>query len=90
MGEDIFILEFSEKQQAFHMNHGQHPVDTYGWKTIAKGEDNYISVFIDYIEERYKFDKKKPIKIKIVEREFKCFELMMSKLKTRFNVNRKW
>lgn len=90
MSEDIFILEFSEKQQAFHMNFGQHPENSYGWQTIAKGEDNYISVFIDYIEERHKFDKKKPIKVKTVEREFKYYELMMDKLKIRFNVNRKW
>lgn len=90
MKEEIFILEFSEKQQTFHMNSGTHSANTHGWQTIAKGEDNYISVFIDYIEVRYKFNKEKPIKTKTVEREFKYFEMMMGKLKIRFNVNRKW
>jgi hypothetical protein len=90
MKRDIFILEFSERQQVFHMNYGQHPENTYGWQTIAKGEDNYISVFIDYIEDRYKFNKKKPIKLRTVEREFKAYELLIAHLKRRFNVDRKW
>lgn len=92
MLSEIWILEFSEKQQVFHMNNdnGRTPENTNGWVTISKGDDSYISAFIDYAEQRYKFNKKKPVKLSTVIQAFKSYDIMVSKLKIRFNVERKW
>lgn len=80
--EGFFRLEFSESQQHFHLNRGTYAEYTYGWTTICQvGEDLYLSKFIDYMQWRYKFGKKKPIKATTVAKEFESYKWIVESTK---------
>ena len=47
-------IEFSEKQQCFHYNNGQHEEMTNGFKTlVVVTDDTEASYFCDYLEDRF-------------------------------------
>lgn len=44
-------LEFSEEQQAFHFNRGEHIENSNGYKTILKGNINEINPILEKLKD---------------------------------------
>lgn len=71
----FFRLEFSEKQQHFHLNRGTRSENTHGWVTICEvGEDRFLSKFTEYMRWKYGFCKENPVPLKAVLKEFECYK----------------
>lgn len=76
-------LEFSEDWQKFHLTNGNtYGENTHGWRTVCKrDEDRYLSKFIDFMEWRYNFSKKKPIKLNTVLKQFETYKWIVESTK---------
>lgn len=44
------IIEFSEKQQAWHFNSGESQQNTFGWFTVFECTKNEARFFVDIVE----------------------------------------
>jgi U3 small nucleolar ribonucleoprotein component len=75
-----YRLEFNEEQQFFHLENlnKRTPAqeNTNGWSTIAEGEDDALSLFIDYMYERYLHLKESAVSLKDVKKEWKYFHFL--------------
>lgn len=63
-----FILEFNEKQQAFHYNDGgnvHHQTETFGWTTIIESIDTENAIKFEEIVET--LTGKQPLKTSFVK-----------------------
>jgi hypothetical protein len=44
------IIEFNEKQQAWHFNSGNSIPNTFGWFTVFECTENEARLFVDIVE----------------------------------------
>lgn len=73
----ILILEFSEGQQAWHLNYGDKKEETFGYSTIAKDEDDKLGLFIKRMSDEF-LSKGIKLAIDTIKEEWLIFNFFLT------------